>query len=106
MSVICYASAAGESLTPFIVSSQVNDKMIETLKIEGLRMGVDMVLEDRQKVYATATLFQQYVTSFLIPFIERLRINPEFTSKSAISLMDDCSIDTRPEVLATLRDHN
>jgi hypothetical protein len=57
MSVICCVSAAGESLTPFVVSSQVNDKVIETLKIEGLRMGVDMVLEHRQKAYTTATLF-------------------------------------------------
>jgi hypothetical protein len=48
---------AGESLTPFGVSSQVNDKVIETLKIEGFRMGVDMVLEHRKKAYVTATLF-------------------------------------------------
>jgi predicted translin family RNA/ssDNA-binding protein len=70
--VICCVSAAGESLPPFVVSSQVNDKVIETLKIEGFRMGVDMVLEDKQKEYVTATLFHQYVTSVLIPFIERL----------------------------------
>jgi hypothetical protein len=43
MSVICCVSAARESLAPFVVSSQVNDKAIETLKIEGFRMGVDMV---------------------------------------------------------------
>jgi hypothetical protein len=49
MSVICCASAAGQSLTPFVVSSRVNGKVIETLKIEGFRMGVDMVLEHRQK---------------------------------------------------------
>jgi hypothetical protein len=49
MSVICCVSAAGESLTPFIVSSQVNDKVMETLKIEGFWMDVDMVLEHRQK---------------------------------------------------------
>jgi hypothetical protein len=79
ISVICCASGAGESLTPFVVFSQVNDKVIEMLKIEGFRMGVDMVLEHRQKAYVTATLFQQYVTSVLIPFIERLRTNPEFT---------------------------
>jgi hypothetical protein len=69
-------------------------------------MGVDMVLEHRQKAYVTATLFQQYVTSVLIPFIERLRTNPEFPGKSAILLMDNCFIHMRQEVLATLRDHN
>jgi hypothetical protein len=64
---------------PFVVSSQVNDKVIETLKIEGFRMGVGMVLEHREKVYVAATFFQQYVTSVLIPFIEKLRKNLEFT---------------------------
>jgi hypothetical protein len=69
-------------------------------------MGLDMVLEHRQKAYVTATLFQQYVTSVLIPFIEGLQTNPEFTGKSAILRMDKCSIHTRPGAIATLRDHN
>jgi hypothetical protein len=106
ISVICCVSAAGQFLTPFVVSSQANDKVTETLKIEGFRTGLHMVLEHRQKEYVTAALFQQYVTSVLIPLIERLRTNPEFTRKSAILLMDNCSIHARPEVLATLRDHN
>jgi hypothetical protein len=106
LSVICCVLAAGESLTPFIVSSQVSDKVIEPLKIKEFRMGLDMVLEYRQKAYITATLFQQYVTSVLIPFIKRLRTNPELTVKSAILLMNSCSIHPRPKVLATLRDNN
>jgi hypothetical protein len=59
-------------MTPFVTSSQANDKVIETLKIEGFRMGLDMALEHRQKAYVNKTLFQQYGTSVLIPFIERL----------------------------------
>jgi hypothetical protein len=55
MSVICCVSAAGEFLTSFVVSSQVNDKVIETLKMEGFRMGEDIVLKHRKKVYVTAT---------------------------------------------------
>jgi hypothetical protein len=106
ISVICCALTAGKSLTPCVVSSRVNDKVIETLKIEGFRMGVDMVLKHKQKAYVTATLFQQYGTSVLIPFIDRLRTNPEFTGKSVILLMDNCFIHTRTEVLVTLRDQN
>jgi hypothetical protein len=49
MSVICCVSAAGESLEPFVVSSQVDDKVVEMLKIEGLKMGVDMVLKHRKR---------------------------------------------------------
>jgi hypothetical protein len=57
MSVIGCVSASGESLTPFVVSSQVHDKVIETVKIEGFRMGVYVVPEHRQRVYVTATVF-------------------------------------------------
>jgi hypothetical protein len=57
-SVIYCVSATGEPLTPFVFSSHVNDKVIETLKTEGFRMGVDMVLEHGQKAYVTAILFQ------------------------------------------------
>jgi hypothetical protein len=94
MSVIYCVSAAGESLTPFVVSSQVHDTVIEALKIEGFWMGMYMVLEHRQKAYVTATVFQQYVTNILIPFIESLRTNPEFTGESPIFLMDNRSIHT------------
>jgi hypothetical protein len=57
------------------------------------------------KGICTATPFQQYVTSVLIPSIERLGTNPEFTDEPATLLMDNCSIHTRPEILATVRDH-
>jgi hypothetical protein len=104
--VICCVSVAVQSVISFMVSSQVNDKVIEQLKIEGFRMGVDMILEHRQKPYITATLFQQYATTVSIPFIERLRTNQEFIGKSPILLMDNWSIHTKPEILATLRKHN
>jgi hypothetical protein len=65
-----------------------------------------MVLEHRQKAYVTATLFQQYGTSVLIQFIERLQTNLEFTGKSVILLLGNSFIHTRPDVLAILRDHN
>jgi hypothetical protein len=106
MPVICSVWAAGGSLGPFVVSSQVNDKVIETLQIEGFRTSVNIVLEHRQKGYVTATLFQQYGTNVPIPFIERLRTNLEFTGKSVILLLDNCFIHTRPEVLAISRDHS
>jgi hypothetical protein len=62
-------------------SSQINDKVIEQLKIEGFRVGVDMILEHRQKPYIIAALFQQYAATVLSPFIERLRTNQEFRGK-------------------------
>jgi hypothetical protein len=106
ISVICCVSAAGESSIPFTIFSQVNDKVIKQLKFERLRMGVDMIPEHRQKPYVTAALFQEYVTTVLIPFIERLQTNQEFRGKSMILLMDNCSIQTKPEIFTTLMEYN
>jgi hypothetical protein len=52
----------------------------------------------------TAALFQQYVTTVLIPFINRVRTNDQLAGKPAILLMDNCSIHTRPEVFEMLRE--
>jgi hypothetical protein len=49
ISVVCCVSASGESRTPFVVSSQINDSVLERLKTDGLRMGVDLILERRPK---------------------------------------------------------
>jgi hypothetical protein len=105
ISVICCISSVGQSLIPFLASSQVNEKVMKNGEL-GVHMGMDMILEHRQKPYITATLFQQYATSVLILFIERLRTNQEFRGKSAILLMDNCSIHLKLEILATLREHN
>jgi hypothetical protein len=93
-------------MTPLMVSSQVNDSVIESLKTEGFGMEVDLILEPRQKPYLAAALFQQYVRTVLIPFINRVRTNDRLAGKPAILLMDNCSIHTRPEVLKMLREHD
>jgi hypothetical protein len=82
MSVVCCVSASGESMTPFMVSSQDNDSAIEGLKAERFRMGVDLILEHRQKPYMNAALFPQYITTLLIALINKLRVNVQFTGKS------------------------
>jgi hypothetical protein len=71
-------------MTPFILSSQVNYSVIERLKTEGFRMGVDLILEDRQKPDTSAALFQQYIITVLILFINILRTNDQFAGKPAI----------------------
>jgi hypothetical protein len=69
-------------------------------------MGVDLILERRQKPYLTAALFQQYITTVLIPFINWVRTNDQLAREPAIFLMDNCSIHTRPEVREMLREHD
>jgi hypothetical protein len=93
-------------MTPFVVSSQINDSVVERLKTEGFRMGVDLILERRQKPYMTAALFQQYVTTVLIQVINQAGTNDQWAGKPAILLMDNWSIHTKPEVLKMLREHD
>jgi hypothetical protein len=48
ISVVYCVSASRESMRPFLLFSQVNDWVIERLKTEGFRMGVDSMLERGQ----------------------------------------------------------
>jgi hypothetical protein len=54
----------------------------------------------------TATLFQQYETTVLILFINRVRTNDQLAGKPVILLMDNCSLQARPEVIKMLREHD
>jgi hypothetical protein len=92
MSVICCVSAAVESLTPFIISSQINDNVIETWKIEGFRMGVDHGTGTQAKGICHCNTFSAVCNKVLVPFIERLRTNPEFIGKWTASV---CESDAR-----------
>jgi hypothetical protein len=83
-SAVCCVLASGELMTSVMVSSQVNDSVIERLKTEGFRRGVDLRLERRSKPSLSAALFQQYITIVTIPFINKSRTNDQFAGKSAI----------------------
>jgi hypothetical protein len=84
LSVVCCVSGSGESLTPFMVASQVHDSVIERLKIDGFLMEVELILEHRQKPYMCAAQFQQYITTVLTSFINKLWVNEQFERNSAI----------------------
>jgi hypothetical protein len=72
-------------MTLFVISSQINDSAIERLKVEGFRMGVDLILEHRQKPDMSAALFQPYATTVLVSFIKKLRAYEHLAGKPAIS---------------------
>jgi hypothetical protein len=82
-------------MTPFMVSLQVHELVVEKLKMEQFRIGLDLVLEHRQEPYMDAALFQQWPTTLLTPFIDGLRTNDEFTAKPAILLSDTSSSGAR-----------
>jgi hypothetical protein len=51
-------------MTPFMISLQVNASVIDELKIERSRM------EQREKLYMSAVLFQQYIATVLVSPID------------------------------------
>jgi hypothetical protein len=61
ISMVRCVLASGESLTPFLVSSEVHEMVIESLKAERFGMGVELILEHARKPYMNARLFQHYI---------------------------------------------
>jgi hypothetical protein len=57
ISIIRCITAAGESLTPYIVTSQDFDAIRKRLMSRGVRLGVDFVLRRRSKPYVSGKLF-------------------------------------------------
>jgi hypothetical protein len=105
VSVVACISAAGESMTPFFVSSQATPAVTTKLKCLGFRMGVDLVLKHRSKPYVSSKLFYKYLTKVFLPYIEELRTNREFADKVAILLMDNCSVHVSADVISVLTEH-
>jgi hypothetical protein len=63
-------------MIPFLVSSQAIDAVVRNLKTEGFRIGIDMILKQRDKPYMNAVLFHEYISTVLLPHITMMRSNP------------------------------
>jgi hypothetical protein len=81
ISIVACISAAGEHMTPFLVSSQGNATVERKLTIEWLRIGVDLIVKSRHKPYMNSQLFAEYISTVLLPYINELRSNEEFADK-------------------------
>jgi hypothetical protein len=57
ISVIAYASTAGESLTLYIVASQDSVRVQEQLKKHGTRLGTGLILKSNRTPYVNAEIF-------------------------------------------------
>jgi hypothetical protein len=97
--VVACISAAGEHMTPFMVCSQFKDVVERLLKLQGFRMGVDLILRKREKPYLNSELFHEYISNLLVPYIDEPRTKEEFAEKEAILLMENCSISAQCDSL-------
>jgi hypothetical protein len=105
ISVVACIFAAGEHMAPFCVCCQLNDTVEKKLKLEGNKLGVDFIFRRRSKPYMSSQLFAEYILKVVLPYIDELRSNEEFSHKKAALLMDNCSVHTQPETLQMIADH-
>jgi hypothetical protein len=94
--------AVGESLMPYIVTSQESELLRKRLMRQGVRMRVDLVLKERSKSYLDANLFLEHVNTIFVPYHTDLRMTEKFEAHGTVLLMDNCSSHTSDNVIAIL----
>jgi hypothetical protein len=81
ISAISCASAAGESLTPEIITSQDSPTVCEKLKKYGVRFGTDLTMKSNAKPYINVEIFLDYVRTVLLPNLGEFRGLDEFAEE-------------------------
>jgi hypothetical protein len=61
ISIIACVSAAGESITPYVITSSGSAVVCEQLKKHGVRVGVDLVMKVHPKPYVNAEICFDYI---------------------------------------------
>jgi hypothetical protein len=102
ISAIAYITAGGESMTPFIVTSQISDGIHKMLISGAVRLGIDFVLWQRPKQYVSCKLFLEYIKTIFVPYLNGLRDSEEFEACEAVLLMDNYSPHVSDDVVAVL----
>jgi hypothetical protein len=105
ISIVACILAAVEHMTLFLVCSQGNAAVERKLKIEWFRIGVDFILKSWHRPRMNSQLFAQDISTVLLPYIDKLRSNEEFTDKDVVLLIDNCFFHVQAEILQTLADH-
>ena len=80
-------SAAGDALTPLIISStNVEREMIS----KGYRSGEDAIFKIRNPAYIDEDIFYEYIKDVLIPYVKVIRKNKIYAKEFSVLLMDSC----------------
>jgi hypothetical protein len=90
ISVIACISAAEESFTPYIITSQAPILVQECLKKEGVRLSKNFVLRSNPKPYINAEIFLDYIRTVFLPNLAEFRTLDGFAEETGVLLMDNC----------------
>jgi hypothetical protein len=88
-SVIACISTAGESLTPYIITSQTPTSVQERPQKEGVRSGTDFVLRSNPKPFIKAEIFFDYIRTIFLPNLAELQTLEGFTEETGVLLIDN-----------------
>jgi hypothetical protein len=102
ISVIACVSAFGESLPPYILTSQNSSPVQEQLRKPGVRLGRDLILKSHSRPYVNAEIFLDYISSVFLPYVIRLRSLAGLVAEDAVLLMDNCSSHASDHVISLL----
>jgi cobalamin biosynthesis Co2+ chelatase CbiK len=90
ISVIACLFAAGESLTPDMMTSQDSPSFREQLKKRGVRFGTDLIMKSNGKPSINADIFLDYVQTVFLSNLAGLRGLDGFPEEMPVSLMENC----------------
>jgi hypothetical protein len=90
ISVIACITAGGESLTPFLVISQISEGIRKRMMSRGVRLAVNFVFRQRPKPYVSCKLFLEYIKTIFVSYLNDVRDSEEFEVCEAVLLLDNC----------------
>jgi hypothetical protein len=102
ISVIVCISAAGESLPPYIITSQALTSVQERLKKEGVQFGTDFVLRSNSSPYINVKVFLDYIRTVFLPNLAELRTLDSFIEETGVVLMDNCPSHVTDDIIGFL----
>jgi hypothetical protein len=91
ISAIACVSAAGESLPPYIVTSQNSLPVQEQLRNYGVRFGRDLILKSNSRTNVNAEIFLDDIRRVFLPYVIELRSLAGLVAEDAVLLMANCS---------------
>jgi hypothetical protein len=89
ISVIACVSAAEESLTSYIITSQASRPVREQLKKHGVQFGTYFVLRSNPKPSINAKSFLDDIRTVFLPNLAELRTLDGFAEETGVLLMDN-----------------
>jgi hypothetical protein len=102
VSVIACVFAAGESLTPDVITLQDCASVREQLRKHGVRFGADFALKSNSTPYINAKIVLDYMQTVVFPNLAHVRTLDEFAEEIGVLLMDNCPSHVPDDVIHLL----